>query len=424
MRGTVYKRRNRTGRIRWAYIFDLGKDENGQRRQLTKSGFKTEREAQAALDKARVDHRDQPARPEEKIIPAFAEFFERYHSECVARECAPKTVERTHELAQYAIKLFGDAPLNVLTAEQLTLAVNRLLDHGGRVTKQHPKGRPLAPKTVRHIAFLVQACLEKAVDWDILIKNPMKKVKKPRVPRRRPKVVDRGGFDQLLQDTAGLSVYPVIVLDNATGMRRGELAAVEWPDLDWDSGILEISKSLEETKAGLRVKGTKSGETRRIKIPVEVLEVLREHKREQDRQRELFGPDYANLNLIFAKPDGGYYSPDKLGTRIRAAMRKAGLTGVSLHSLRHSHASQLLSNGAPITAVSERLGHASPAITLSIYSHALPADNEAAAKLWNDAMADVIQASRQEASARKRGRLANVSADSEKIRVIPLKSAS
>jgi integrase len=100
------------------------------------------------------------------------------------------------------------------------------LDCGGRITKQHPKGRPLAPKTVRHIAFLVQACLQKAVDWDILLKNPMKAVKKPKVPRRRPKVVDRTGFDALLNKTAERRMYPVIVLDMATGMRRGELAAV------------------------------------------------------------------------------------------------------------------------------------------------------------------------------------------------------
>jgi hypothetical protein len=63
--------------------------------------------------------------------------------------------------------------------------------------------------------------------------------------------------------------------------------------------------------------------------------VLREHQQQQDGHRALYGPDYANLNLIFAHPDGYYYSPDKVGTRVRAAMRRAGLTGVSLHSLRH-----------------------------------------------------------------------------------------
>src|SRR5262252_9414344 len=103
-------------------------------------------------------------------------------------------------------------------------------------------------------------------------------------------------------------------------------------------------------------------------------------------------------------------------------MQRAGLAGVSLHGLRHTHASELLSAGAPITAVAERLGHASPNITLSIYSHALPADNEAAAKLWNDAMADVITGARKEM--RKSGMLANVIKTDRAKLVIPIKSAS
>jgi integrase len=202
----------------------------------------------------------------------------------------------------------------------------------------------------------------------------------------------------------------------ATGMRRGELLALEWSDLDWERGFLEVSKSLEQTRKGLRVKSTKSGEARRFAIPAEVLEILREAQREQNRQREMYGPDYVNRDLIFARPDGDYYSPDKIGTRIRAAMKRAGLHGVSLHSLRHSHASELLSRGVPITAVAERLGHASPNITLAIYSHALPADNATAAKLWNDAMADVLRKSRQRISG---GGLSQVIKGKEKIAVIP-----
>jgi integrase len=424
MTGTIVKRPNRAGRARWAYVFDLGKDDSGKRRQLTKSGFESKRQAEVALAKAIVEHREKPATAAEKPMPTFAEFFERWHRDVVTRAHSRKTAERSHELAQYTIRLFGEAPLDQLTSEQLTADVNSLLDHGGRVTKEHPHGRPLSPKTVRHIAFLVQACIQQAVDWDILLRNPMKKVRKPKVPRRRPAVVDRGGFERLLEIAAGLTIYPVIVLAMATGMRRGELLALEWRDLDWERGILEVSKSLEQTKQGLRIKSTKSGATRRFSIPAGAIEVLRQHKREQDEHRSLYGADYAGRNLIFARRDGEYYSPDKMGTRIRAAMKRAGLMGVSLHSLRHSHASELLSKGAPITAVSERLGHASPNITLSIYSHALPSDNEAAAKLWNDAMSDVLEASRKKAFVRKCGKLANVSEDSEKIRVIPLKSAS
>jgi integrase len=420
MKGTTIKYTPKRGKPTFGYTFFAGRDENGKRIQKLKRGFATKGEAEEALRQAIADHQKSPAI--ERDMPTFAAFFARYHGECISRECAPKTVERTEELARYATALFGDTLLDALSTEQLTADMNRLLDHGGRVTKEHPRGRPLAPKTVRHIAFLVQACLAKAVDWDILTKNAMLKVRKPKVPRRRPKVVDKGGFKALLRKTAGLSVFPVIVLANATGMRRGEMLALEWTDLDWDSSSLEVSKSLEETKQGLRIKSTKSGETRRFSIPADVLDVLRDHKRDQDHHRELYGPDYANLNLMFARPDGNYYSPDKLGTRVRAAMKNAGLSGVSLHSLRHSHASELLSRGAPITAVSERLGHASPNITLSIYSHALPADNEAAAKLWNDTMADVIRESREQAL--KNRMSSNVIKTDAKKKLIVLKSAS
>jgi integrase len=222
----------------------------------------------------------------------------------------------------------------------------------------------------------------------------------------------------LLGKLAGTRLFAPAVVDAAAGLRRGELLCLEWSDLDWKRATLEVSKSLEETKQGLRIKSTKSGETRRFSLPAEVIEVLRQHQRMQDRDRELYGADYANLDLIFARPDGQYYAPDKFGTRMRTAMQRAGLQGVSLHSLRHSHASELLSQGVPITAVAERLGHASPNITLSIYSHALPDDNEVAAKVWNDAMAEVI---RKNQTGKNLGK-SRFGAD--QIHPIPIKSAS
>jgi integrase len=382
MQGTIYKRKLKSGEARWAYSFFAGwiqKDGARIRDQRTKSGFRTKREAEEACRKAIKEEQRTPA--VERTIPTFSEFFEQWDRECFSRNCAPKTVERYRQLGQYAIRLFGDAPLDQLHTMQLAADFNRLSDHGGRATERHPQGRPLAPKTVRHIAFLVQDCLQQAMDWDLIGKNPMRAVKKPKVPRRRPKVIDRHGLDSLLRKASSLRLFPLVMLAASTGMRRGELLALEWTDIDWDQGILEVSKSLEQTKKGLRAKGTKNNETRRFSIPADVLEALRDHQRHQQEDRELYGADYANLNLIFARPDGQYYSPDRIGARVREVMRAAGLQGVSLHSLRHSHASELLSQGAPITAVSERLGHASPNITLSIYSHALPADNQAAAKL-------------------------------------------
>ena len=125
---------------------------------------------------------------------------------------------------------------------------------------------------------------------------------------------------------------------------------------------------------------------------------------------------YQDNHLVFCPPEGGYYSPDRVGARIVELMRKSGIEGVSLHSLRHTHASELLSKGVPIPTVAKRLGHANPSITLSIYAHALEADELAAAKIWDDAMVDVISANKKRPAGRM---LENVSAkQAQKMEVI------
>ena len=201
-------------------------------------------------------------------------------------------------------------------------------------------------------------------------------------------VAGPGGF----ADAAVADSSARIVVAAATGARRGELCGLMWSDIDFEAGVLRIERSLEETNDGLRLKPTKSDEPRKISLPAIAVDVLLEHRREQDRDRVLFGSDYQDRGLVFCRPDGEFYCPDKLSSRVTELTRKIGLHGVGLHTLRHSHASELISKHTPITVISERLGHAHPGITHAIYSHALKADNAAAGKTWNDAMADVIQA--------------------------------
>jgi integrase len=338
--------------------------------------------------------------------PAFGAFFDRWMQEHTIRKCAPKTIERYRELGAYAIRqtveiagtsrAAGDALLDQFGPMQMELLINGLLDHGGQKTKDCPDGRALSPKSVRHIACVVHGCFEKAVKWQLIGRNPMDGIELPKLVRKAPKVVERGGVGKLLKRARQTRLYPLILLGLATGARRGELLALTWPDIDFESGILSITKSLEQTKAGLRVKSTKSGKPRRFAVPPDALETLEGHRDQQDGDRALFGADYQENQLVFCRPEGGYYSPDRVGARIVEIMKKAGLEGVSLHSLRHTHASELISNGVPITTVAKRLGHASANVTLSIYAHALEADELAAAKIWDDAMVEVIGANKRE----------------------------
>ena len=372
----------------WAYVFRDQRRAGFSNRDAAEAALSTEIEKQgaAAVQREKDEQETQQG-------PAFEKFIVWWLDEHAARSCSPKTIERYRELSGYIIRELQQTPLNQITTSQIQKAIHHLEDHGGRHSEAHPAGRPLAPKTVRHIGTLLYTCLAEAERLDVLrIPHPManKRVKLPKLVKRNPPVLDKDKLAILFARAKGTRLYPVVVLGAATGCRRGELLALQWTDIDPETGELTVSKSLEQTKAGLRIKGTKSGKPRKFSVPEWALEVLEQHKVEQDNDRRLFGADYTDNGLIFCQPNGGHYSPDRVGARVVELMRESGLNGVSLHDLRHSHASNLISRGVPVPVVAERLGHADQNLTMSIYSHALPADTRAAAKVWNDAMADVI----------------------------------
>jgi integrase len=343
MNGTIQKRERKDGKPSWGYVFDLGKDAEGKRRQSTKCGFGTKREAEEALRKAIATAEAETAEVVPSL-PSFSAFFERWMAEHVIRKCAPKTAERYRELGQYAIRhmvivprgepmRFGDILLDAIGPMHLDLMTNALLDAGGAATKKFPSGRPLSPETVRHIMVAVHGVFEKAVKWRLINPNPMDDVDLPKVERTAPGVLDRRAISTLFDSARGTRLYPFLVLAASTGGRRGEFLALQWADIDFLSGIVSVSKSLEQTRAGLRIKSTKSGKPRKFAVPAIALKVLREFRVEQDGDRKLFGVDYREQDLIFCRPDGDYYSPHAIGMRVASLMNKASLKDVSLHSL-------------------------------------------------------------------------------------------
>ncbi len=391
--GKITKRRGVLGTLTWGYI--LGDEE--------KNGFADRGAAAAALAEA-IERRAAAERAPAEVDPKFAEFISYWLDEHASRRIAPKTLERYRDFAKYLNRHLGDTKLNEITTAQIQRAIHELEDHGGMVTKEHPEGRPLAPKTVRHIGTLLYTALAEADRLGVLkIPHPManKRVRLPRLPKRKPNAVESKEKLKALFDRArGTRQYAFIVTATASGCRRGELLALQWPDLTRSTGELNVTKSLEQTKAGLRVKSTKSGKDRKFVLPEAALAVLDEHRAEQENDKRLFGPDYHDHSLIFCQPNGDYYSPDRMGARVKELMCKVGLDGVSLHSLRHTFATDMLHNGVPLAEVSRRLGHADQNITLAIYSHAVPADSQAAAKVWDDALGDVIEAGKKRGGSR------------------------
>ena len=177
-------------------------------------------------------------------------------------------------------------------------------------------------------------------------------------------------------------------------LSRGDkrILALRWADIEWSAVRLWVWRSVEETKAGVRIKETKSTRGRRpITLPQLAIEALRAQQRQQDAIKEALGPDYQDAGLICPADDGTLWKPSAFTSSYRSLLKRRKLNGPNFHALRHSHASQLLRSGADIKVVSARLGHSKSGFTLETYGHLLPGQDQDAAQRVDAALRPAIE---------------------------------
>ena len=296
--------------------------------------------------------------------------------------CQPKTLERYSRLAAYVtadgpFASIAQTALAELKHAPIEAALYAFLRAKGK-RREHVSAR-----TVRHVASVLNVALNKAFKLDLIAVNPMLRVELPTAESKDAFSLTPEQIQALRSACRGDWTFALIEIALATGARRGEILALQWPDVDWGSSTLTISKSLEQTRAGLRVKRPKNNKQRSGRLPQSGIAALQFLLGEQREHRRLFGGDYRSNDLVFCQEDGSYYEPDLVSQTVVRRMRMAGIKKGSLHTLRHTHASNLLSLGVPLPAVSARLGHSDTNVTARIYSHALPADDQRAADVWD-----------------------------------------
>jgi integrase len=177
---------------------------------------------------------------------------------------------------------------------------------------------------------------------------------------------------------AETDLYPIVALALATGMRRGELLALRWQDIELDGAGVKVERSLEHTTAlGYRFKSPKTRYSRRtISVPSSTVDMLRRHRQQQLELRMALGMGKPDPDaLVFCRYDGRPLPPNHLTYRWRRAVEGKW----KFHALRHTHASALIAAGQDVVRVSRRLGHSSPTITLRVYAHLFEAGPDLAA---------------------------------------------
>jgi integrase len=387
----VYKRKYNSGTVLWYFKFQPPGAARGVL-PIRQFGFATKREAEDAEANRRTQEQKKhelakagsgvAAAPPKTLSMLLEEFFVQH----VEKKLAPKTIERYHEQAACLNPELLAMPLADITPLHLNREWNRLLERGGRARRDKTP-RPLSAKSVRSIAGVVSSAFLRAVKWGLVGVNPVSNSEPP-VPKKHHGMALLPNEQILMIESAtGPWCLPMFLeLSAATGARRGEMLALRWSDID--SGDVVISRSLTQTRTTLEFKGTKTERPRRINLPGSVRIPLEVHRQRQDEFRLQFGPDYrAELDLIFANPDGTPLRPDSISASVSLLCRRLGLPkGASLHTLRHSHGSTLLADGVDLATVSERLGHSSVRVTADIYSHALRGRDQDAARRWDEFM--------------------------------------
>jgi integrase len=239
----------------------------------------------------------------------------------------------------------------------------------------------LSVRSVRHAHGCLRSALAHAASVEIVSRNVAKLVRSPKLVKKMPVILKAGQIADALANLEGLSIYPIAAVALGTGARRGEIAGLMWSDVDLNLATMRIERSIEQTKEGLRVKPpkTESG-YRTITLPAFVVKALRDHRRETLELRMSLGAGaLPNDAPAFATLEGGWITPFSISDRWRNAVKNRGLPKVTFHSLRHSHASALIAADLDVVSISKRLGHASPALTLSVYSHMFKNKDRAAA---------------------------------------------
>jgi integrase len=287
----------------------------------------------------------------------------------------------------HVLPSLGATPLQKLNAVHIQGLYTKLRSEGKVLkTKTGEKRSGLSEHTILHVHRVLKNLLSEAVRARLLVHNPMRDLKAPRRviggADKKIRALDESQIKTLLSGFSEHHLFPFVVLALATGARRGELLGLKWSDIDFKKEVLRIERSVEETSQGAKLKSTKNKSSmRRIGLDSGTVEKLQEIRTESKKNCLLLGIKFSDEHLIFPASPAKPLEPMRgynLSKTFKYRASKIDLGNIRIHDLRHTHATQLMLAGVPVNAVASRLGHSSPAITLSVYGHVLERSEERA----------------------------------------------
>jgi integrase len=236
--------------------------------------------------------------------------------------------------------------------------------------------------TILKTHAVLTSMLNQATRFGLITRNPAQFTVRPKIPHKEMQIFDEGQVSYLLASTRNTKWYALFHMAISTGMRQMELLGLQWSDIDWLRMTVSVERQLKRSNK-VEFAPTKTRQSKRtIEIGQQTIQALREHQEIQNQWRRDY--PWTEYNLIFTSYNGTPVNHRNLLRDFKALLMELKLPLIRFHDLRHTSASLMLSHNIPVNIVSKRLGHARPSITLDVYSHLIPSQQEEVARLIDD----------------------------------------
>ncbi len=314
-------------------------------------------EAKLTLGEAFLQERKPP-------VPTLEEYYQRFkerHMKAAIKESSYIVYESCFRL--HTLPELGRLHLDQIGRERMEDFIAVLME------------KDLAKDYIRVILGSLRVLVNDAIEKGIITNNPVRGLSKlyRQAPVRHAEIEPLTEEESLLflKTTLGWEPqhFPMFLTSLHTGLRSGEVIAMQWPDIDWNGKFIEVRRQVVRTKV-IPLK-TKNGR-RRVDLSDDLLETLADLKKKRQEEALKRGSNEIS-EWVWANEKGQRIDINNVKVKsFKRVLRKAGLRDIRYHDLRHTYASQLLAQGEPVTYVSQQLGHANPQITFKVYARWVP----------------------------------------------------
>ncbi len=352
--GSIYQRADGS----WCAMIDLGIISGKRKRKFVYG--KTRKEVAEKLKQLLVQQQQGLNIDPERLT--VGDFLDRWLEQVIKPHRRPRTYSSYADTIRlHLTPRLGHHQLAKLTAIHVQGMINDLAAASGARTTQYARG-------------VLQQALNRAVKWDLVTRNVVLATDRPRSTPRAITPLTEAQAHQLLAAVAGHRLEALYRIALSLGLRRGEVLGLRWVDIDLTQQTLRVSGTIQRVQGKLERSPpkTKAG-ARALLLPPVLVQLLTDHRRRQDVERQDLGEGWQEHDLVFPSDRGTPLEPRNLHRHFKIALKRAGLPETTrFHDLRHSCATFLIAQGIHPRVVMEILGHSQISLTMNTYGHVLP----------------------------------------------------